>query len=169
MATKLLLKNIDIFVFDFDGVMTNNQVYIDQNGNEHVSCSRSDGLAFDVLRVLNKPAYILSTEENSVVTARAKKLKITAIQGCNDKVIALKNLAKLDKLDLNRILYIGNDLNDYNAMKICGYSACPADSHEKIKKISTITLNSIGGHGVIRELVENILDVNFLKVLYNQK
>ena len=166
MSIKLLLNDIDAFVFDFDGVMTNNKVYIDQNGKELVSCSRSDGLAFDVLKKLQKQAYILSTEENSVVTARAKKLKIIAIQGCNDKAIALKRLAKVEGLDFSRILYVGNDLNDYNVMKICGYSACPSDSHNKIKEISSITLKASGGNGVVRELVEDVLEADFMKILY---
>ena len=61
-----LLDNIDAFVFDFDGVLTNNLVHLDQDGKESVSCSRSDGLAFDVLRKLNKSSYILSTEKNKV-------------------------------------------------------------------------------------------------------
>ena len=67
------IEKIDLIVFDFDGVLTNNKVSIDQKGNEWVSCSRGDGLGFDVLRKLNKPTYILSTEKNPVVTARGKK------------------------------------------------------------------------------------------------
>lgn len=67
--------NIDnAAVFVFDGVLTNNLVHLDQNGNELVSCSRSDGLAFNALRKLNKTAYILSKEKNTVVSSRAKKI-----------------------------------------------------------------------------------------------
>ena len=68
---KISIDNIDAFVFDFDGVLTNNLVQMDENGTESVSCSRADGLAFDVLKKLNKPAYILSTEKNLVVSWRA--------------------------------------------------------------------------------------------------
>jgi len=81
---KIQIDNISAFIFDFDGVLTNNQVHIGQDGNELVSCSRADGLAFDVLRKLKKPAYILSTEQNPVVSARAKKLRITALQGVDN-------------------------------------------------------------------------------------
>ena len=88
----MTLEDIDAFVFDFDGVLTNNLVHLDQNGKESVSCSRADGLAFDVLRKLDKPAFILSTENNPVVAMRAKKLKILAIQGVSDKVEAIKEL-----------------------------------------------------------------------------
>jgi len=69
---KISLNDIDAFVFDFDGVLTNNLVHLDQDGKEWVSCSRADGLAFDVMRKLEKPSYILSTEKNPVVSARAK-------------------------------------------------------------------------------------------------
>jgi YrbI family 3-deoxy-D-manno-octulosonate 8-phosphate phosphatase len=162
----MTLDDIDAFVFDFDGVLTNNLVQIDENSKESVSCSRADGLAFDVLRKLNKPAYILSTEKNPVVTMRAKKLKIPAIQGVADKVEAIKKLAADNNYNLKNILYVGNDLNDYLAMQLCGYSACPADSHSKIKSISSILLSVNGGNGIVRELLEEVLNINFIKILF---
>jgi 3-deoxy-D-manno-octulosonate 8-phosphate phosphatase (KDO 8-P phosphatase) len=162
----LILDNIDAFVFDFDGVLTNNFVYMDQNGIESVSCSRADGLAFDLLRRINKPSFILSTEKNRVVEARAKKLKIPVIQGVSDKVEAIKKLVDQNHYNLKKILYVGNDLNDYAVMQLCGYSACPADSHPKIKNISDIVLNSTGGNGVVRELLEEVLNIDFIKTLY---
>ncbi len=162
----MILDNIDALVFDFDGVLTNNLVYLNQEGVESVACSRADGLAFDVLRKLNKPAFILSTEKNSVVTMRAKKLKIPAIQGVADKVSAIKELARENKFDLKNILYVGNDLNDYLVMKVCGYTACPIDSHLKIKEISKYILNAKGGNGIVRELLEEVLNIDFIKILY---
>ena len=168
MQNKLItLENIDAFIFDFDGVLTNNLVFVDQDGKELVSCNRSDGLAFDVLRKLKKPSYILSTEKNPIVSARAKKLKIQAIQGVEDKVKELLNLAKTNEYNLNRVLYVGNDINDYKAMKLCGYSACPSDSHEKIRSIATFVLQKKGGNGVIRELLEVKLNIDFIKTLYS--
>ena len=163
---KISLDNIDAFVFDFDGVLTNNLVHLDQNGKEWVSCSRADGLAFDVLRKLEKPSYILSTENNPVVSARAKKLKIQALQGVKDKVSTLLTLSESKGYDLSRILYVGNDLNDFHVMKICGYTACPIDSHIKIKELSNIVLNTRGGEGVVRELLEEIFNLDFIKILY---
>jgi 3-deoxy-D-manno-octulosonate 8-phosphate phosphatase (KDO 8-P phosphatase) len=162
----MTLDDIDAFVFDFDGVLTNNLVYLDQNGVESVSCSRADGLAFDVLRKLNKPAFILSTEKNTVVAMRAKKLKIPVIQGVSDKVGAIKELADENHYNIKNILYVGNDLNDYLVMQLCGYSACPADSHPKIKQISDICLSTSGGNGVVRELLEEVLNIDFIKILY---
>jgi 3-deoxy-D-manno-octulosonate 8-phosphate phosphatase (KDO 8-P phosphatase) len=161
------LDKIDVFIFDFDGVLTNNLVNLDQYGKESVSCSRADGLAFDVLRKLNKPAFILSTEKNPVVEMRAKKLKIPVIQGQINKVETIKKLSYKNSYNLNNILYVGNDLNDYLAMQLCGYTACPADSHPKIKEISSVPpLKTNGGNGVVREILEDVLNLDFIKILY---
>ena len=160
------IDNIDVFVFDFDGVLTNNLVYVNQEGIESVACSRADGLAFDVLRELVKPTYILSSEKNQIVTTRANKLKIPALQGINNKVEALKEIADKEGFNLKNILYVGNDLNDYQVMKLCGFSVCPADSHPKIKEIASIVLKTNGGNGIARELLEDILGLDFIKILY---
>ncbi len=160
------LEKLDALVFDFDGVLTDNRVLLDQNGKEFVYCSRGDGLGFDVLRKLKKPVFILSTEENSVVTARGDKLRVSVIQGVNNKVDALQELATKENVSLDKVLYIGNDLNDYYAMSLCGYSACPADSHASIKQLANITLKTKGGAGVVRELLEDVLKIDFLAILY---
>ena len=101
---KISINNIDAFIFDFDGVLTNNLVYIDQDGNETVRCSRADGLAFDVLHKLRKPCFILSTEKNPIVTMRANKLKIPAIHGVVNKEKTLKKLASNHNFNLKNIL-----------------------------------------------------------------
>jgi 3-deoxy-D-manno-octulosonate 8-phosphate phosphatase (KDO 8-P phosphatase) len=163
---KINIEEVRVFVFDFDGVLTNNNVYLDENGKETVVCSRSDGLAFDVLRKLKKPAYILSTEENPVVSARAKKLKIYAMQGVINKVSGIQEIAKKENCKLENVLYVGNDLNDYRVMGICGFSVCPADGHYKIKKISGIVLKTDGGQGIVRELLEDVLKLDFIEILY---
>jgi YrbI family 3-deoxy-D-manno-octulosonate 8-phosphate phosphatase len=165
---KISINNIDAFIFDFDGVLTNNLVYLDQHGTESVSCSRADGLAFEVLRKLNIPTYILSTEVNPVVKARAKKLKIPVLQGLSNKALSLKSLAKEKNYIMDRILYIGNDLNDYYAIKACGFSVCPADSHQVIKDNVDIVLKTSGGMGVARELLEEVLSIDFIKILFNK-
>ena len=163
---KISLDDIDAFIFDFDGVLTNNLVHLDQNGKEWVSCSRADGLAFDVLRKLSKFVFILSTEKNKVVSERAKKLKVEVIQSIDNKLEAINFIMKQSNSTLDRTLYIGNDLNDYNIMKLCGHTACPSDSHELIKDISKFVLNSRGGDGVAREIIEDVFGLNLLKILY---
>jgi 3-deoxy-D-manno-octulosonate 8-phosphate phosphatase (KDO 8-P phosphatase) len=162
----IALSDIDAFVIDFDGVLTNNKVHLDENGKEWVSCSRSDGLAFDVLRKLQMPVYIFSTETNPVVSARANKLEVPVIQGVKSKFDGIKELANTEGYNLKNIIYVGNDLNDYHAMQLCGFSFAPADSHPKIKELATEVLKSNGGNGAIRELIEDVLQIDFLKTLY---
>ena len=164
---ELKVSDLDALFFDFDGVLTDNRVYLDQNGLESVCCTRADGLAFDALRKLKIPTYILSTERNSVVLARGKKLGVPVVQGVENKVVALRNIASEEKYRIERVLYIGNDLNDYRVMQICGYSVCPADSHPKIKSVATVILNATGGSGVVRELLEAVFELNLIEILYS--
>jgi 3-deoxy-D-manno-octulosonate 8-phosphate phosphatase (KDO 8-P phosphatase) len=162
----MILNDIELFVFDFDGVLTNNIVYLDQNGIESVACSRSDGLAFDVLRKLNKKTLILSTESNFVVESRAKKLKTPLLQGVSDKVKALKELSIEEGFNLEKVFYVGNDINDYKVMQLCGYTACPNDSHPMIKRISQHVLSVNGGCGVVRALLDDLFELDFIEILY---
>jgi YrbI family 3-deoxy-D-manno-octulosonate 8-phosphate phosphatase len=97
---------------------------------------------------------------------RAGKLKVPVIQGVHDKLTSLKDLAHKENFEFNRIFFIGNDLNDYFPMVRSGYSACPFDSHEKIKEVATYVLEVNGGEGVARELLENIFNLDFLHILY---
>ena len=155
------IEDIDVFVFDFDGVLTNNLVYLNQEGVESVACSRADGLAFDVLRKLNKPAYILSTEKNTVVSARAKKLRISALQSIENKLVGIQEIIKKENCNIENVFYVGNDLNDYRVMSQCGMTGCPADGHKKIKQISDIVFKANGGQGIVRELLEDVLNLDF--------
>ncbi len=160
------IDDVELFIFDFDGVLTDNTVLTDENGRESVACSRADGLAFEALRRLGKNVFILSSELNSVVEARSKKLNVTAVTGVTAKDSYLLNLVSKTQSDLKKTIYIGNDINDYKAMKLCGYSACPHDSHPKIKQIADITLEAKGGFGVARELLESAFNLDLLDILY---
>lgn len=151
---------IKLFVFDFDGVLTDNKFYLDEKGIESVRLSRSDGLAFDKLKSLKKKTIILSTEKNSVILKRSEKLKIKALYGIKYKDTALKNYCNKNNISLSEVFYAGNDLNDLKAMNLCDYTACPNDSHHRIKKISKYILKSKGGDGVIREIVEKLFKLD---------
>ena len=158
----MIIKTI---IFDFDGVLTDNYVYTNASGEELVRCIRSDGLAFDVLKKLNYDLFIVSTEKDPVVTARANKLKIHAIQGVDNKKEILLEMESKNQIALKETMYVGNDLNDYSAMKICRSKCCPSDSHPKIKEISDIILTTKGGIGVVREIVEKVLKFDLLKYI----
>ena len=164
--SKISIDEISLIIFDFDGVLTNNFVYVDENGKETVRCSRADGLGFDAIRKINIKSYIISTEKNKVVSNRAKKLKIPNFQGIKDKWSLVCEIAKENKIDTKKILFVGNDLNDYEAIKNCGFSACPADSHNTIKKVSKFILKNNGGNGIVREIVEDLLGLDLIKILY---
>jgi len=166
VSAHIKLDELDAIVFDFDGVLTDNKVLIDSSGNEWVSCHRGDGLAFDVFRFMGVKTYILSTEKNPVVSVRAKKLQVPLIQGISNKSKTLEKLAQDNNLQLSRVLYIGNDLNDFRAMKLCGFSACPSDSHFRIKEIASIKLKTAGGAGIVRELLEDVMNIDIIQTLY---
>ena len=163
-----LLDKIDAIVFDFDGVLTNNYVYVNSDGTEFVRCSRSDGLAIDALKILKVKTLILSTESNTVVQARANKLKIPVIQNVKNKLEALNDFCNKNSCSLDGIWYVGNDVNDINVIKACGKSFCPSDSHPLVKELVNIILSKKGGDGVVRELVESTLGINVYKILYKE-
>lgn len=159
------LGDFDVFFFDFDGVLTDNFVYISDDGVETVRCSRADGLAFRALSALGKNCIIVSTEKNIVVTKRAEKLSVVALQGLQNKENEIRSFISSNGLDLNRAVFVGNDLNDLGAMQCCGLSICPNDSHHQIKSIADIILETSGGDGVVREIAEKIFAIDIIKVI----
>ena len=168
MIFKLNIVNLSAIFFDFDGVLTTNKVFVSQEGVEMVCCNRSDGLAFDVLKRINIPIFIISSETNPVVSARAKKIGIDVIQGVERKDKLLNDVSIKQNINLKNALFVGNDLNDYYAIQSCGYSICPSDSHYKIKDLANYVLKSRGGEGVVREIIEEVLDLDLIEILYNE-
>ena len=147
-----------LLVMDFDGVFTDDTVITDQDGRESVICSRSDGFGLDMLRQHGKVhAMILSREENPVVSARARKLKLEVYQGVQDKAQAIQQLIKERNLAQAEVIYIGNDLNDLPVLPYVGYFACPQDAHSEVIRRADLVLSKPGGRGAIRELIEIIL------------
>lgn len=152
-------RDIDLIVYDFDGVMTDNHVIIFQDGTEAVIVNRADGLGIDRFRDLGIPQLILSTETNPVVKARAAKLRLEVISSCKDKRHTLKSYCTENAYDLNKVMYIGNDLNDLEVMKIVGFPVAPADAHPKIKKIAKLVTETRGGEGVVKEVSDHIMEL----------
>ena len=151
---KILLNNIQLIIYDFDGVMTNNTVILSEEGIESVIVNRSDGYGVRMIKEeLGITQIIISTEKNSAVRKRAEKLGIDVMYGVEDKTVALKEYCEKNLFDFNNgALFIGNDLNDYKAMKLCKYCMCPCDAEPEIIKISDKVLNKGGGEGIAREL-----------------
>ena len=135
-------KEIKYIFYDFDGVMTDNKLYVDQDGREMVQVNRADGLGVAEIKKLGIKQIIISTEENSVVSARARKLKIPCLQGIKNKKITLMDYCKSNDIDHENVAYVGNDINDLEAMKMVSISLCPFDAHIKIKQFTwSIYLN----------------------------
>jgi len=151
------INRVQLIVYDFDGVMTDNKLYVDQEGKEMVQVNRADGLGVAEIEKHGIAQIIISTEKNPVVTTRAVKLGIPSIQGVSKKEMILTEYCEENSIDLESVLYVGNDINDLEAMRLVGYSFCPADAHESIKAIADYTLKTTGGHGVIRELMDFII------------
>jgi len=153
---KLQSNLIKLLVYDFDGVMTDNKVYVDQNGIEMVRVNRADGLGVAEIKKLDIDQIIISSETNPVVSMRAKKLSIQCLQGIENKKVALIDYCNKNNIDLNTVAYIGNDINDKEVMEIAGITLCPSDAHKSVRIISDHVLKTKGGDGVIRELLDLI-------------
>ncbi|NGZ06932.1 MAG: HAD hydrolase family protein [Magnetococcales bacterium] len=151
------LEWMDALVFDFDGVLTDNRVLVSQDGTEAVMCSRGDGMGFDILRAAGIPAFIMSSETNPVVSARARKLKLPVFQSVQDKGVSLDALCREHGFQPERIIFVGNDVNDLPAMRLAGFPVAVADAVPVVRKAAWRVLKSPGGAGIVRELIDTIL------------
>ena len=163
-------KEVEKIIFDFDGIFTNNKVFLNDQGEEFICCDRADGLGFDMLKAFAKKnnwkveVIVLTKERNNAALARCKKLNIKCINSIDDKASFLRNFYK-ENLDntqhqLNNVVYLGNDLNDMEAIKIAQFSVVPKDAHPMIKKYSQYILEANGGQGFIRLFIENLIQIN---------
>lgn len=150
------LSEIKFVVFDFDGVFTDNTVYIDQDGAESVRCWRGDGLGLETLRQLGIELAVVSTETNPVVETRCKKLGIRCISGSNDKAASVKSLCDSLNIALSNTCFLGNDRNDLPALDLVGYPAIVADADELMTSFGFMKTSKPGGFGAVRELCELI-------------
>jgi N-acylneuraminate cytidylyltransferase len=152
------LRQCKLLVLDFDGVLTDNTVTVDEHGTESVSCSRSDGLGIEILRMFTDvETLIISSEVNPATVARAKKLKIPAVTGCHDKSQALRKMIDEKHLKPGAVAYVGNDLNDIGCMRIAGISIAVANSASQVLEIANYVTVARGGHGAVREVCEMVV------------
>jgi N-acylneuraminate cytidylyltransferase len=148
---------IDLVVFDFDGVMTDNKVSLAQDGTESVICNRGDGLGIAALRAANVQALILSTERNPVVKARADKLQIPCLHGIDNKAAALADLIAVRGISAENVVYLGNDGNDLGCLRLVGMPVVVADSHPSVIGEAKLVLSRAGGQGAVRELCDLVI------------
>jgi len=153
-------EKIELIVLDFDGVVTDNRVWTDESGREMVSASRSDSMHLRALREMGVEVIILSSEPNPVVTARAQKMSIIAVQdvGIHEKGEALKKLLAERKVELAHCVYVGNDINDLPCFEMVGWAVAVADAYPEVARQADFILTQRGGRGAVRELSDLILN-----------
>ncbi|MGF0170645.1 cytidylyltransferase domain-containing protein [Streptomyces sp. Marseille-Q5077] len=149
--------DIDAVVLDFDGTQTDDRVLIDADGKEFVSVHRGDGLGIGALRKSGLKMLILSTEQNPVVAARARKLQIPVLHGIDRKDLALKQWCEEQGIAPERVLYVGNDVNDLPCFALVGWPVAVASAHDVVRGAARAVTTLPGGDGAIREIASWIL------------
>ena len=149
-----VIQKIRLVAFDFDGVFTDNMVYVFEDGSEAVRCFRSDGIGLKKLKQLKIETVIISTESNPVVSARADKLKIRCFQNCEDKRKTLESLAQEMDISLAEIAFVGNDINDLPCLTCVGLPIVVHDAHPDVRSLAHYRTKAPGGHGAVREVCD---------------
>jgi YrbI family 3-deoxy-D-manno-octulosonate 8-phosphate phosphatase len=157
MKKKLKNQKLPKVIFtDFDGCLTDDRVWLNQEGEEFVAANRKDGLAVKRFKNLGIQVVIASTETNKVILARGNKMGVEVLQGLTDKAVSIDQYLKKINLSWNDIWYVGNDVNDLGAIKKANLSLCPADAVKIIRKTVDIVLQTNGGSGILSEIATGL-------------
>lgn len=152
------MEHIKLVIFDVDGTMTDGGMYYSEVGDVYKKFQVKDGMGIVLLKKAGFKVALMTSEDSPIAAARAKKLDVDAtILGCHNKTDAVKLLAEEMELEMKEIAFMGDDVNDYHAMKLVGFSTCPSDSVDAIKHISDYVCQSKGGNGAVREFTELLL------------
>ena len=155
--TSKKFQKIKLLVLDFDGVMTDNRVLVQEDGKEAVFCNRGDGLGIEILKKAGVEVLVISKEKNKVVLARCKKLKIKCLNNIDNKYNLFLKEVKKRNLKLETVCFVGNDVNDLQCIKNAGIGVAVADSHQSVLDIADYVTKKKGGEGVVREVADLIL------------
>lgn len=158
-SRRKLPDRVELIVFDFDGVMTNNLVYVNQDGIESVAANRSDGMGIVRLRKTDIKAMVLSTETNPVVDARCKKLKLPVIQGVENKDVVLQEYLEVNGFNPKNVIFVGNDINDVPCFSMVGCALVVADAQPVALRQADIVLQHCGGYGAVREVCDLVMQM----------
>jgi 3-deoxy-D-manno-octulosonate 8-phosphate phosphatase (KDO 8-P phosphatase) len=143
-------------VFDFDGVFTDNRVWVNERGEELLAFTRSDGLGLRRLDEVGVRYLIVSMEQNPIVGARAQKLRAGWVQGVDDKLPVLREHAERLDVSLDDTAYVGNDINDADCLRAVGVPVVPADAWPEVKPLARWVLSRPGGAGCVREFCDAV-------------
>ncbi len=164
-AKRPMPEKIDLLVLDFDGVVTDNRVWVSEEGREMVAAWRSDSLIMGKLRAAGTDVVILSSEVNPVVAARARKMKVEAIHGVglDDKAEVLKTLLESRKIDPAHVAYIGNDLNDLPCFEVVGWAVAVSNAQPEVLRAADFVTGKPGGYGAVREVCDLIIGHSIIR------
>ncbi|MBI2056283.1 MAG: HAD hydrolase family protein [Candidatus Sungbacteria bacterium] len=161
------LVPVRLVAFDFDGIMTDGMVYVDDTGHEMVRCSRRDSLGVGMLqKQAGIVVGVISKEANPVVAKRCEKIKVQCWQGVENgegKLKILKRIAAENNVSPEEILYMGDDVNDIEPMQFAGVKVTVADGHKKLKAIADYVTEARGGSHAVREVCELILEAKCIE------
>ena len=151
-----LLERLRLAVFDFDGVFTDNRVWVNERGDETLAFSRSDGLGLRRLEEVGVRPLILSMEQNPIVAARAGKLKVDCVQGVEDKFAVLRERTSELGVAFEDTAFLGNDINDAECLRAVGVPVVPADAWPEVVPLARWVLTRAGGTGCVREFCDAV-------------
>jgi YrbI family 3-deoxy-D-manno-octulosonate 8-phosphate phosphatase len=151
-------EKIDLVICDFDGVITDNRVWVNEEGTEFVAAYRSDSIGVQLLRAIGIEVMILSSEPNRVVEARARKMGVHVIHGVgiHDKGRVMREILEQKSIKAENVIFIGNDLNDLPCFEIAGWSVAVADAYPAVIHAADFVLSKTGGYGALREVCDLI-------------
>ena len=153
-----MLKGIRLFATDVDGVLTDAGMYYSESGDEWKKFNTRDGMGIKLLQKAGLVTAIVTQERTRLVARRAEKLAIPELhQGVMDKLSVIRDMAARHGIPLRQVAYIGDDVNDVEALKAVGLSAAPADGLPQVLKVVDYVCQQKGGEGAVRELAELIL------------
>ncbi len=156
-SPRPLPAQVRLLVLDFDGVITDNRVWVDQEGREQIAAFRSDSIGLNRLRQAGIDVLVISTETNPVVAARCRKINLPFVQAVQDKGESLRRILAERKIDPACTVYLGNDVNDVPCFSAVGCAVAVADAEPEARRRADLVLSRAGGHGAVRELCDLLL------------
>lgn len=158
---KKILNQIRCFVFDVDGVMTDGSLLIQPDGTMYRTMNIKDGYAMQLAIKKGYQIFVISGSTPEGVKKRLEKLGITEIHiGIENKLEQLVALLAKYKIDFSNLLYMGDDMPDLEVLKKCALRTCPSDAVYQIKNECQYVSTYAGGKGCVRDIIEQVLQVN---------
>ena len=157
---KAQLKKIKTFIFDYDGVLTEGTIIMTEHGEALRISNIKDGYALQLAIKLGYRIAIISGAKSKSMSHRLKALKITDVfLGIGNKLETFHSYLRTNSIDSSEVLFMGDDIPDYQIMKEVGMPTCPADAAEEIKKLAQYISHVPGGKGCVRDVIEQVMKV----------